>query len=66
VLAVLHDTDFEGDKLVWNTWLGPNVELVMTRGSDRQKRAGRKALREIHTQRVHVNEREQVPSNTNP
>ena len=63
MLAVLHDEDFAGVKLLWNTWLDPKVELGMTGGTERQKRAGRKQVRELTTRRFLGEERKQVPSN---
>ena len=63
VLAVLHDTDFESVQLHWKTWLDPKAELNMTAGTDRQKRAGRKQVRELHSRRFLVEDRKQVPSN---
>jgi hypothetical protein len=63
VLAVLYDKDFEGEKLSWRTWLDPGLELCMLRGTERQKRAGRKQVREMHTHRILLKEKEKVPSN---
>ena len=63
VLAVLHDADFESVQLNWKTWLDPKLELDMTGGTDRQKRAGRKQVRELTTVRIFVEDRKQVPSN---
>ena len=63
VLAVLYDKDFEGQKLSWKTWLDPGLELYMLRGIERQKRAGRKQVREMNTKRILLKEKEKVPSN---
>jgi hypothetical protein len=63
VLAVLYDKDFEGEKLSWRTWLDPGLELYMVRGTERQKRAGRKQVREMNTKRVLLKEKEKVLSN---
>ena len=63
VLAVLYDKDFEGEKLSWRTWLDPGLELFMLGGAERQKRAGRKQVREMNTNRVLLKEKEKVLSN---
>ena len=63
VLAVLYDKDFEGEKLSWRTWLDPGLELFMVRGTERQKRAGRKQVRESNNERILLEEKEKVPSN---
>jgi hypothetical protein len=63
VLAELYDKDFEGPKLQWTTWLDPGLELYMARGTKREKRAGRKQVREINNERILLEEKEKVPSN---
>jgi hypothetical protein len=63
VLAVLYDKDFEGEKLSRRTWLDPGLELCMLRGTERQKRAGRKQVREMNTNRVLLKEKEKFLSN---
>jgi hypothetical protein len=63
VLAVLYDKDFEGEKLSWRTWLDPGLELFMLRGTEKQTRAGRKQVREMHTHRILLKEKEKVLSN---
>ena len=62
MLAVLYDKDFEGEKLSWRTWLDPGLELFMIRGTEIQRRAGRKQVRELNTNRVLLKEKEKVLS----
>ena len=63
VLAVMDDGDFVGQKLSWSTWLDPGLELYMLRGTERQKRAGRKQVHEMNNKRILLKEKEKVPSN---
>ena len=50
----MDDSDFASEKLVWSTWLHESLELWMTRGTERQRRQGRKHIREMNTMRVLV------------
>jgi len=63
VLAVLDDKDFEGQKLSWSTWLDPGLEMNLVRGTERQKRAGRKQVHEMNNKRILLKEKEKVPGN---